>query len=423
MRALEAVRRFDRAVHVVAAGQFLNVLGSGIVYPFATVHFNLAVGIPLAVVGAGLLANNVATAAGTAVGGFLADRRGRKPVMVASMALSAFTLSAYALVRSGTGFVAVATAAGLTAGLYAPAGQAMVADLVDDADRDDAFGLLKVANNVGFGLGFVVGGVLYGVARTTVFIADGATSGLVAVVLVLALPRTLAGRGDGTTGPGSTDRGAALARLRGSLADWGRTVSRRRPLALAALNVGFAVMYAQMQATVPVFAKTAFDLTSEQLGTLYVLNPAVIVLLQLPIVARIGAWRRTRGLAVSAGFWGLSFVAIMLAYGRPRLVGVALVGAFLVSRTLGEILHSPLVTSLGSNLGRADTRGTDLSVLEIAKRLGFGLGSVAGGVFFDYGFEQLLWPTLVFGCGLLAVGAVAFERVVTPAENGVVPAD
>ena len=65
--SLDAVRGFDRAVYVVAGGQLVNVLGSGLVYPFATVHFHLEVGIALSLVGVGLLANNVALAAATAV--------------------------------------------------------------------------------------------------------------------------------------------------------------------------------------------------------------------------------------------------------------------------------------------------------------------------------------------------------------------
>lgn len=51
-------------MYAVAAGQFLDMLDSGIVYPFATIHFHLEVGIPFGLVGLGLLATNVATAAG-----------------------------------------------------------------------------------------------------------------------------------------------------------------------------------------------------------------------------------------------------------------------------------------------------------------------------------------------------------------------
>jgi len=402
---LDAVRGFRRPVYAVAGGRLINVFGSGLVYPFATIHFHLQVGIPLSVVGLGLLANNVATATGTAVGGYLADRYGRRPVMVGSMALSALTLAAYALVATGAGFVAVATAAGLTTGLYAPASQAMIADLTDAGERERGYGLLKVASNVGFGSGFVVGGVLYEFASTAVFVADGLTSAIVAVVLLVALPRVHDGR--------------AAATLSESVGDWSRAITQRRLVALACLNVGFAVMYAQMQATVPVVASETLGLTSAEIGTLYVLNPLVLVVFQMPVLSAVGGWRRTRGLVASTAFWGVSFLAIVLVDWVPTLPGIGLIGAFLVLRTVGEVLHSPLVTSLASDLGHADERGSRLSLIEIAKRLGMGLGAALGGAFFDYGFAALLWPTLLVGCAGLAVGVLVLERRVAPAENGV----
>jgi MFS family permease len=402
---LDAVRGFRRPVYAVAGGRLINVFGAGLVYPFATIHFHLEIGLALSIVGVGLLANNVATATGTAVGGYLADRYGRRPVMVGSMALSALTLAAYALVTTGAGFVGVATAAGLTTGLYAPASQAMIADLTDPGERERGYGLLKVASNVGFGSGFVVGGVLYEFASTAVFVADGLTSAVVAVVLLVALPRVHDGR--------------AAATLSESVGDWGRAISQRRLVFLALLNVGFAVMYAQMQATVPVVASETLGLDSAEIGTLYVLNPLVLVVFQMPVLGAIGDWRRTRGLVASTAFWGVSFLAVLLVDVVPALVGVGLVGAFLVLRTVGEVLHSPLVTSLASDLGHADERGSRLSLIEIAKRLGMGLGAALGGAFFDYGVAALLWPALIVGCAGLALGLLALERRVSPAENGV----
>lgn len=398
---------FGRSVYIVSIGQFVNVFGNGVVYPFAAVYFVSELGIAFTLIGAGLFANSVARAVGTALGGYLADRIGRDRVMVASMALSAIALASYAAVRSAIGFATVATTAGFVAGLYTPASHAMVADLTGGEDRERAYGLLKVANNLGFGLGFVTGGVLYGVANVAVFIVDGATSGVVAIILFYLLPRTVAS-GHATT-------------LREELARWGQAVGEPRLVQLAVLNGGFAVAYAQMQSTVPVFATETLGVTSEQLGTLFVLNPLVIVLFQLPIVSRVSHWRRTRGLVLSTGFWAASFAAIILAHEGSRLLGIALVGAFLVLRTLGEILHSPLTTAIASDLGTAAEHGSQLSVIEIAKRLGFGIGPLVGGAFFDAGLEPLLWPVLIGMCGILGVGVVLLERQITPAENGVVP--
>jgi MFS family permease len=342
--SLSDLRGFDRAVFVVAAARFVNVFGSGIVYPFATLYFYGEVGIAFTLVGTGLFANSVATAGGNVVGGYLADRYGRKPVMVVSMALAAPTLAAYALVTTAASFIVAATAAGLAVGLFAPASQAMIADLTADENREQAYGLLKVASNAGFGTGFVVGGLLYGITKTGVFVANGLTSGVVAVLLAVALPRVAV---DGSE-RNESDESAGTATIADTLREWGRAVTHPTILWLAVLNVGFAVAYAQMQSTVPVFAEETFGLTSEQLGTLYVLNPLVIVLFQLPVVSWVQSWRRTRGLVLSAGFWAASFVALALAGDASFALGVGLVGAFLVLRTVGEILHAPLITALAS---------------------------------------------------------------------------
>lgn len=168
-----------------------------------------------------------------------------------------------------------------------------------------------------------------------------------------------------------------------------------------------------MQSTVPVFAESALGLSSDQLGTLYVLNPLVIVLFQMPVVARARRWRRTRGLLFSIGFWAASFVAVIFAHWTPRLLGIALVGAFLVLRTVGELLHSPIVTALASDVSGSEARGSQLSVVKVAKRLGFGIGYVVVGAFFDTGVEGLLWPPLVGLCGVLAL-----ETCVSPTTNG-----
>lgn len=405
MEWLKRLVGFDRAVYAVAAGRFVNVFGSGAVYPFATLYFHHEVGIALSLVGLGLLANNVALAAGTLVGGSLADRYGRKPVMVASLALSAPPLVAYAFVTTAAEFVVVAAIAGLTMGLLAPASQALIADLTDGSDRERAYGLLKVASNAGFGSGFVAGGLLYGIAETSVFVVNGATCGVAAVLFALLLPR------------GERREAARAESPRETLAVWGRAVGRPLLLWLAVLNVGFAVMYAQMQATVPVWAESQLGLTSQQLGTLYVLNPLVIVLFQLPVVDRIAGWRRTRGLALSAGFFAVSLLVVAAVPAAPWLVGAALVGAFLVLRTFGEILHAPLITALTSDVGAAGERGSQLSVMEVAKRAGFGLGSVVGGLFFDLGVPELLWPTLAVASVLLAVGVLATERRVSADVN------
>jgi hypothetical protein len=92
-----------------------------------------------------------------------------------------------------------------------------------------------------------------------------------------------------------------------------------------------------MQTTVPTFAEAKLGLDGATLGTLYVLDPLVVVLFQLPVVKRVRGGRRTRRLALSAEFWGVSFLALLVVY-RVSLVGIVCIGAFVNYPTL---LRSP----------------------------------------------------------------------------------
>ena len=56
-------------------------------------------------------------------------------------------------------------------------------------------------------------------------------------------------------------------------------------------------MYAQMQATVPVVASETLGLDSAEIGTLYVLNPLVLVVFQMPVLSAIGDWRGAKDAA------------------------------------------------------------------------------------------------------------------------------
>lgn len=62
-----------------------------------------------------------------------------------------------------------------------------------------------------------------------------------------------------------------------------------------------------------------------------------------------------------------------------------------------------------SDLGTDDERGSLLSLLEVAKRIGFGLGSFVGGIFFDYGLQGLLWSALALSSVGLGVALLALE--------------
>lgn len=120
--------------------------------------------------------------------GRLADRFGRKPLMVLGMAVAAGTSF---LIPGLTGLVSFAALWALQALCYAagdPAEQALVADLTGGDQRGRAYGLYTLAEGLGATVGPLVGGWLYeAVGPWAPFYANGAVLAACTVVLVVLL--------------------------------------------------------------------------------------------------------------------------------------------------------------------------------------------------------------------------------------------
>jgi MFS family permease len=128
--------------------------------------------------------------------GRLADRFGRKPLMVLGMAMAAVTSF---LIPGLTSLVGLATLWALQALCYAagdPAEQALVADLTGGEQRGRAYGLYTLAAGLGATVGPLVGGWLYEVVGMQApFFANGVVLAVCTLVLA-ALLQVPAGTGD-----------------------------------------------------------------------------------------------------------------------------------------------------------------------------------------------------------------------------------
>jgi MFS family permease len=116
--------------------------------------------------------------------GRLADRFGRKPLMVLGMAMAA--VSSFLVPRLGS-LVGLAVLWALSALCHAagdPAEQALVADLTDGDQRGRAYGLYALAGGLGAAAGPLVGGWLYeAIGPEVPFIANGVVLAVCALAL------------------------------------------------------------------------------------------------------------------------------------------------------------------------------------------------------------------------------------------------
>ena len=197
-----SLQGYDRRLWMLFGGRVIAATGFSIVMPFLSIFLYTKMGVPMTIVGMIFLGNALSGAVGQIIGGELADRLGRRPVMWTSMAVrgAVFLLLSLAIaemvdLRLISALLMVSS---FTGSLFEPATNAMVADLVPPGRRLEAYSILRVGQNIGWTLGPLLGGILAMLSYASLFVFTALTSVVVAVIIFtkLADPRRTAGQVD-----------------------------------------------------------------------------------------------------------------------------------------------------------------------------------------------------------------------------------
>ena len=120
--------------------------------------------------------------------GKLADRFGRKPLMLAGLAISALTMFILPLLTSILGLAILWAILALSFAAGDPAEQALVAELTGGDQHGRAYGFYVMASDIGAALGPLGGGLLYeSVSISAPFVTTGIILALCGIILLLFL--------------------------------------------------------------------------------------------------------------------------------------------------------------------------------------------------------------------------------------------
>ena len=120
--------------------------------------------------------------------GWLADRWGRKPVMIGSLLFQAGLSLAYLFITDPILFVVLRFAEGIAGAAILPSARALIADSVPVEKRGEAYGIFSAFFNAGFLLGPAIGGLLATAGYASAFIG-AVVFRLLAMVLVITMIR------------------------------------------------------------------------------------------------------------------------------------------------------------------------------------------------------------------------------------------
>jgi MFS family permease len=371
------------------AGAFVNALAT-FVFVFLAVYLT-ARGFDPEQVGRVVAGYGLGALAGGPLAGTLADRIGRRPTLLGALLATASAAAFLGIVRAPALVVPGVFAFGLAAACVRPTLFAAVADLVPAPDRPRAFGLLYWANNVGISLSAIAGGLIGARSWVALFLADGATTLLFALLVWRRVPESrphpppdaAARAGDGAGGPG-----------------WTAVLADGPFLALLAVFVAFVVVFFQFQAALPMsMARAGFG--PAQIGSVMAVNGALIALLQ-PFAARVYAGRdRGRVLALGALLVGAGYGAYAFCTTAPQYLLATAIW------TLGEITTTPVAHALVAELAPPDLRGRYNGLFALSFGAGQTLAPLAGGTLL-----ARAGPTGLFGACLALGLAVAAAHLV-----------
>ena len=364
----------------LVAGTFVNRIGF-VVEPFLALYLSgprrltpATVGVVLACFGAGSFVSQI-------VGGYLADRVGRRATLVIGMAGTAASFVILASVRNLVLIAVAAALSGLLIDVYRPALSAAVADLVPAHARARAYALIYWAVNLGVAVAGILGGLLADRSYWLLFLADAATCLGFAVIIARAVPETRPASPSG-------DSGGYRDVLRDGVA-----------MGLFLSILLSSVVYMQQLVTLPL-AVRASGLSAGAYGLIYAMNPVAVIVAQPVVLRLIDRLRAVPTVAASSLILGVGFGLTAFARSVPAFAATVVVW------TIGEIGFNAVVPALIASIAPAHLRGRYNGLVGMAFGASSLLGPLAGTWLFGVG-PGLLWLACLVSCALSAAVTLA----------------
>lgn len=369
-------------------GTVVNRLG-GFAVPFLMLYFTAKIGIAPATAALMVSVLGLGSFIAQLTGGELADRLGRRPVMMLSLFISPVAMVVLGLVREPLVLVAVMFVLGFFTDLFRPAVSAAVVDLVPADKRTRAFGYIYWAINFGAALAPIAAGFLANVDYLLVFVGDAVTTAIFGLIVLLRVPETQA------------EEHAIAARV--PMSSRAGQVARDPMLLLFVLmSIFVGIIYSQSHVTLPI-DMAANGLQPSDYGLAIAVNGALIVLITLQISRRAEHWPRYPTIAISSLLLGVGFGLTAFANALPFY-------AFTVAVwTIGEVLGAAVAPVIVSEMSPPALRGLYQGIWGSSWGLAFFIGPVLGGfIFQNYGSETLWAGVFVLGV-LLSLGFLAMS--------------
>jgi len=376
--------RYPHQYWLMILGIVISTAGGSMVWPFMLIYAGGKLGLPLSAVASLISINAGVGLFASFLAGTLADRIGRKAVMVVSLAM--IGVAYFFLVQAETflQFALLMGLVGLSNPMYQVGADAMLADMIPPEQRTDAYAINRIANNAAFGIGPAIGGFLASTSYNLAFY--GAAIGFITYSVIWfffareTLDKTISEKSTSALA-GQTPAESDAAQSDGYL----RIFKDKRYMAFVALIAIGLTAPSILWILMPVYAKTNFGIPEALYGWIPTTNAFMCVFIQyavtnvtrkhstLPVVGvgmliyAIG----TGSVALMTGFWGFWLSMVIL--------------------TFGELTIVPTASKYVADISPADLRGRYMSLYWFGWGLSRTVAPLIGGFLNDNISPRAIW--------------------------------
>ena len=369
---------------------FIDSVGGTLLFPFFSLYITQRFNVGMTQAGMVLAMFSIFGIVGNMVGGALTDRFGRRKLILFGLVFSALSTLTLGLVNSLAVLFPLAAFIGLLSDVSGPAHQAMMADILDEKQRQEGFGLLRVVRNLAWIIGPTIGGFLANRSFFLLFVIDAVVSCIVAVIFYTQMPETK---------PAAHHEDEKHESIWRTVAGYRFVIRDFAFMAFIVAAILMGAVYQQMYNSLSVFLRDNHGINPQGYGFLMTTSAITVILFQFSVTRLIK--HRPPFLIMAAGtlFYmiGFSMFGFVSAYW--------LFASAIVVITMGEMLIMPTSQTLAANFAPVEMRGRYMAIFGLTWLLPSTFAPMLAGMILDNFNPNLLW---YIGGALCAVSAFSY---------------
>jgi MFS family permease len=374
---------------------FIDRFGGFMLYPFFALYLTEKFKIGMATVGILFAVFSISGFVGSAIGGALTDRMGRKGVILFSLVLSSLSALGMGYAPTLGIFIAVSVIVGTLSNIGGPAHEAVVADLLPENKRAEGYGIIRVVFNLAVIAAPAAAGFLIAKSYVLLFIVDAIISLLAAGVVLFFLPETKP----------AAHPDAKPETMQQTFAGYGKVFKDIPFVAFIVMSVMTALIYTNFNSTLGVFLRDVHNVPPIGYGYLISMNAVIVVIFQFWVARKLEKYKPMLMVALGTAFYGIGFGM----YGITSTYAMFAIAMIII--TIGEMVVTPFQQSLVASFAPEEMRGRYMAVSGLSWGIAFAIGPLLAGLLLDGPQPNFLW----LACGILGVitviGYIVLDKI------------